>query len=188
MRTSGRRGPMSGLRRALGLAVLVTAAGGVAGAGEAPPAAPWTVADLAWLAGAWQGTVGEDPVEELWSTPRDGTMVGAFRWLGSRTLYEILLIEDTPEGPVMRLRHFDPGLEPWEDGGDALVLRLVELGDGLATFRFGASGEGGPLTFRREGARGLSIELTLHQGGRAVPHTFRLARTVVAGDPDPEGR
>jgi len=35
------------------------------------------VGDLAWLQGVWKGKVGADDVEETWSAPKNGSMMGA---------------------------------------------------------------------------------------------------------------
>jgi hypothetical protein len=169
----------------------VAAEAAEAAVAEEVAAAPGvTVADLGWLAGCWRGAIGDEPVEEMWSTPEQGTMVGAFRWLGRRTLYEIMLFEDTAEGPVLRLRHFDPGLAPWEDGKDALVWRLVAAGERTATFRFGPDGTGTPLVYRLEADGSLVIELTVQQAGKPVPLSFRLrplAGAAGGSTPGPAG-
>lgn len=96
---------------------------------EAPAAAaPLRVADLAWLAGGWRGTMGEAPIEEHWTAPDGGgPMLGMFRWGMAREMYELTLLEDTPEGVVLRLRHFGPALDAWETG-TANDFRPVEHG------------------------------------------------------------
>jgi len=74
--------------------------------------------DLGWLAGSWQ-TVQEDGSvwEEHWLPPRGGTSVAVTRWVKGRNtmLYELSAIEQGEKGPVLRLRHFGPGLVPWRN-------------------------------------------------------------------------
>ena len=40
-----------------------------------------SVFDLSWLSGAWYGQVGDDLIEEHWSGPAAGTLMGMFRWI-----------------------------------------------------------------------------------------------------------
>ncbi len=53
-----------------------------------------SVADLAWLSGCWSGRMGSAAVEEFWSAPRSGSLVGMSRTMrGDSTVgYELLLI------------------------------------------------------------------------------------------------
>lgn len=61
-----------------------------------------TLDDLSFLTGSWRGTIGGDVViEEVWSAPRGGSMMGMFRIIAGdkTTLYEFLAIEDSAAGP-----------------------------------------------------------------------------------------
>ncbi len=51
--------------------------------------------DLAWLAGCWQQRGEDRLVEEQWTAPRGGTMVGLSRTVaaGKTTAYEFMLVE-----------------------------------------------------------------------------------------------
>jgi hypothetical protein len=46
------------------------------------------LADLPWLSGAWFGQVGQDLVEEHWSDPAAGTLMGMFRSMRDETGHE----------------------------------------------------------------------------------------------------
>ena len=61
-----------------------------------------SLSDLSWLAGGWQGTVGEAQIEEHWIQPAGGTMLGLSRTVaGGRTVaFEFLRIEGRADGPV----------------------------------------------------------------------------------------
>lgn len=122
---------------------------------------PVTVADLDWLAGHWVGELDGAVIEEHWSTPGGSVVMGMFRWVKPQedgapaganriALYELFAIEPGDDGrPVLRLRHFSPGLVAWEDKDAPLELRLVESGDKRAVWE--TSGEDGPvrLEYRR---------------------------------------
>jgi hypothetical protein len=94
------------------------------------------VADLAWFNGRWQGTHGEDAVEEQWSDVAGGTMMSMFRWLkeGKVRFYELMTLEPEAEGVLLRIKHFSPGLMGWEEKNDSVVLALVHLSPGKAVF------------------------------------------------------
>ena len=99
--------------------VMLLASAAASQAGEAEAASPPpSVADLAFIAGDWQGELFGGVADEAWMPPREGTMVGSFRLLwpdSGRRLYELLIIEDTPEGTVnLNFRHFNPGMKLWE--------------------------------------------------------------------------
>lgn len=170
------------------VAVLVTAlaaAPAAAQAGEAPPAppaaasptaaAPLRVADLGWLAGTWEGTMGGAPIAEHWSAAADGEMVGLFRWRRERPLYEILTIEDAPAGAVMRLRHFGPNLVAWEDKDGAVVFRAVEHGPCSAVFAEEDDAEEQTrVRYAREADGGLLIQVLEERDGAESSLDFRF--------------
>lgn len=94
---------------------------------------PAQVDDFAWIAGHWVSDIGGGMVaESVWAAPRGGTMMGMYRQTreGATTLYELAVIEPGPEGPVLRIRHFHPGLVPWASEADGpLVCPLGEVGE-----------------------------------------------------------
>lgn len=99
------------------------------------PASP---ADLAWFTGSWIGSAGEDTIEEHWSEPGGGTIVGMFRWIkasdGRVRFYELEAIEPEGDGVIMRVKHFDPGLVGWEAQNAAHNFYLVYLESNRAVF------------------------------------------------------
>lgn len=99
-------------------------------AGAAGP----TVEDLGWMAGRWSGESGGRRFEEHWSAPVHGQMMGMFRWIeeGSVRFTELLAIETRSDGPVLLIRHFGPGLDPWEE--EPVRFELVEVAGRRALF------------------------------------------------------
>lgn len=55
---------------------------------------------LAWMAGAWTGTAGGMEMEELWTAPKGGSMLGLHRDVanGRTVSFEFLRIEASPAG------------------------------------------------------------------------------------------
>ena len=117
----------------LGL-VLVGAIAGPAGsrADDAPQLSgesrPLAVDDFAWIAGHWRGGSDGELIEEVWSPPAHGVMLGMFRWVtadGQVRVYELMTLEPEDGAPVLKLRHFNTGLVAWEDKEGALTFHLA---------------------------------------------------------------
>ena len=139
-------------------------------AAEAKP--PASVADLAWISGIWQGTLGGADLREEWSAPAGGAMTGSFRWIkdGKLQMYEFLVLEDSPQGPVLTFRHFNPGLIAWEEK-DA-PLRCPLAGGSPTEAAFACTGAATKLTFRRNGDNGLTVLLERQKDGKASTDEF----------------
>jgi hypothetical protein len=113
-------------------------------AGAPRPAA--RVSDFSWLAGAWRGEGLGGSIDEVWSEPAGGAMVGYFRHLreGRPVFYEIMTLVESEGSVEMRLKHVNPDMTGWEEKNDFVTFRLVRQDQTGAWF------EG--LTFRRAGA------------------------------------
>lgn len=111
--------------RALALAFLL----GVVVPPSRGAAADPTAADVAFLTGKWVGEAGGALIEEWWMAPQGGALLGVFRVVadGKPVLYEVLVAEDAPGGPRLRLKHFGPDLAGREEKGAAEPWRLVSL-------------------------------------------------------------
>ena len=152
----------------------VVAAACVAGAQEAArPRA--SLADVAWIAGHWIDDAGGDLSEEVWTAPAGDSMIGMWRYAakGKLAVQELLNIADHGDGPVLRLRHFDPKMVAREEKDTPLALRLVSWAKDEAVFE----GPGVPtgrvkLTYRRPEPDILAV--TLDKGGK--PQEFRMRR------------
>lgn len=77
------------------------------------------LADLAWLAGRWQGTWGPRTAQQTWTAPNAGVMLGTFQLAeGDKTLVlELFTIVDRADGVKLYLRHFTESLAAWEKPG-----------------------------------------------------------------------
>ena len=133
----------------------------------APAIAPGdaTLDDLAWIAGTWRGTLGGGVIEEHWSAPEGDNMLGMFRYVqgGKATFYELLVIEHGDAGPVLRLKHFHPGLRGWEEKDEAVTFPMTELAGRRAVF---LETDGSTrLIFERHAEDTLTIELAKTAGG-----------------------
>jgi hypothetical protein len=108
---------LSAAGAALAFAALATGGG----------AAERSLAELAWMAGAWSSAEGGVDSEELWTEPKGGIMLGVHRDVrsGRPASWEYLRIEEGPGGIVYQA---SPG------GTAPTPFRLVELRGHRAVF------------------------------------------------------
>ena len=130
-----------------------------------------TIADMEWYAGRWTGTGLGGSNEEIWSPPRDGTMMGMYRMIkdGKPIFYELLLITEDSGSLAIKLRHFHPDLRGWEERDVSLRFPLVAKRDGRIYF------DG--MTFERVGTDRVKVYLAIeHKDGSVREETFEYAR------------
>lgn len=98
-----------------------------------------------WLEGHWVGQGFGGTIDEVWLPARGGTMLGTFRLVvdGADVFYEIFTIDEGPDGHVMRLKHFNPNLDGWEEKDAALVWPAEAV--------VGTSARFGPVLYERNG-------------------------------------
>jgi hypothetical protein len=93
--------------------------------------------DLYFMEGVWQRKQGADFLEETWSGPRRGSLVGMLRWLTGNNqvkLFELMTVTQEGDDVIFRLRHFSNDLVPWEEKKTPLVYKLVSCGGDEAVF------------------------------------------------------
>ncbi len=136
------------------------------------------IADAAFLAGAWKGVMGEERVEEHWSAPDGGNIIGMFRWMkadGTARVLEMLTISEEEGAVVLRLRHFDTKLTPWASEATPPTLRLAEASEGRAVFR----GEGQPISaVTYHGPTPDELRILVEFPGDRPALDFRLSRAA----------
>jgi uncharacterized protein DUF6265 len=134
------------------------------------------VTDLAWISGNWVGEMGSARIEETWSSPDGGMMMGMFRLVKDDEpgFYEFMTIETADTGVVLKLRHFHPGLIGWEDKESPLTFRLVESADRKAVFE--QDGAATKLIYERPVDEALTISLIKQKDGKESKTDFRYKR------------
>lgn len=139
---------------------------------ERPSAAQSALDRVSWLAGSWVGTAtGGAFIEESWMAPRDGLMLGSFRWdRGSgRWLFEFMSIEADPASPdtlVLRLKHFDRGFRGSEEKAESMTFRTVELERSRVVFELRRDQSVVRLTYARQGDDGLTVTFDETEAGK----------------------
>lgn len=94
----------------------------------------YSISDLKWLSGSWEGEAFGGRVEEFWSSPSSNAMMGMFRLLlnNKDRLYEFLIIEESEKNIAMKFKHISSGYTELED--KPIILNLINLTDDHATF------------------------------------------------------
>ncbi len=129
-----------------------------------------TIADAAWLAGSWSGTGLGGISEEVWSKPAGGIMMGAYRLIKDEkpVFYEMMLLLETEDTLVLRLKHFHPNFVGWEEKDKSVDFKFVKK-DGDRIYFSG-------LTFEKAG-KDLKIFLAFGQkDGTAREEVFNMKR------------
>lgn len=130
-----------------------------------------SLADIAWLAGQWQGTGLGARVEETWSPAAGGSMLGMFRALhdDKPSFYELITITEEHESLIMRLKHFHSDMKGWEEKDRTVDFRLVRLNAKGAWF------EG--ISYLREGPDAMSVVVRIQQkDGKSREEKFSFRR------------
>jgi hypothetical protein len=109
------------------------------GPGEEPhesKAQRHTLDEIRFMSGHWIGNDGSSEIEEQWSEPSNGTMIGMFREMtgGKTTFYEFLAIAQEETGLVMRMKHFDANLAGWEEKDRSVVFDVASTSKDQAVF------------------------------------------------------
>lgn len=132
--------------------------------------APATLAEVAWLAGAWAHEAEGEAAHEVWTAPEAGSMTGMFRWVrGGRVLvHEFLLLEEVEGRVEMRLRHFGAGMRAWEEAPLVFDLTSVDAN----TLVFEQRDDDTPATLRYEWLEDGRLRFTFHEVGAEGEQRF----------------
>src|ERR1700704_4008724 len=133
------------------------------------------IADLGFMSGHSHGELDGGISDEHWSEPAGDSMMGVYRYIkdGKVQMYEFMAIEQTPEGPVLRLKHFHPGLVGWEEKAQVWNYPLKSWEPGAAVFE--AADKSTRISYRVTGKD--SLEATLERTGKS-PEVFQFKHTA----------
>ena len=90
-----------------------------------------TLEAAAFLVGRWTGSAFGERMEESWSAPTGGSMVGTFKLFSGdeAAMYEIMLLTVEDGTPSLKVRHFNADFTAWEDRKDFVDFRLVKYSE-----------------------------------------------------------
>lgn len=139
-------------------------------AAEARAQSAPTIDDVAWLAGRWVGEGLGGEMEEVWSPPVGGQMVGHFRLVrnGAPVFYEIILLDATEAGVRMRVKHFNPDFVGWEEKDAWITFEPVSVSETEIVF----SG----LAIHRESEDEITMTLRMRRADGVRDETLRFRR------------
>ena len=131
------------------------------------PATPiqGAIADIAWLAGAWVGTRNGRSIEERWSPPLGGAMLGVSRTVARQRMvgFEYLRIVER-DGSLVYVAQ--PGGRPPTE------FVLTELEEGRAVFKNPQHSFPQRIVYERTAAGGLVARIGYANGGDYEPFVF----------------
>jgi hypothetical protein len=142
------------------VSLVVPAALAVEEEAEQPPPSQPTVAELGWLEGHWQGESNGVAMEEIWTSPEGGLIVGLHRdvFPSGRAFFEFLRIASTDEGIAFLASPM---------GRDATAFALVSLVDQQAVFENPEHDFPQRIIYERVGDR-LRARIEGEQDGRST--------------------
>jgi hypothetical protein len=129
-----------------------------------------TLQDLDFISGHWRGEAGGQQIEEIWSAPEQGSITGMYREMkdGLTTFYEFLTIEASPDGPVLLMYHFDPGLKSWEEKSKPAAFHVRDLMPSQVVFEGGDKTSPLLLTWSRTSRTTLEVLIERQRNGEWV--------------------
>ena len=132
-----------------------------------PAPAQAAIGDLAWLAGAWVGTRGKSSIEERWSPPGGGAMLGVSRTVrgDKMTAFEFLRIVERDGGLVYKAQ---PGGKPPTE------FALTELSGTRAVFENPRHDSPQRIVYELSAEGQLSASIGYAKGGS--PQRFEFTR------------
>lgn len=149
---------------------LALSSAGCAAQAQTEPQAEVTIEDAAWLAGRWVGEGFGGDMEESWSPPIGGQMIGHFRyWREDQPqFYEFMIIDVAAGGLRMRLKHFNPDFTTWEDRDQWTTFEPVSVGPDRIVFN--------GLTIMRESEDRMVMTIRIRNGDNVAEHVLRFQR------------
>ncbi len=124
---------------------------------------------LAWLAGCWEARAGTATIEEYWSNPRGGSMIGVSRTIrGDSTLTHELMLVRSANGRI--------AFEALPDGQSLTMFVLVSLSDSSVAFENPTHDFPQRVRYRRTATDSLLAQVDGTVNGRERVVTFPYAR------------
>lgn len=113
--------------------------------------------ELSWIEGYWKGEAFGGIAEEIWSAPEAGSMMFVFRLIvdDKVAFYESGAIMETPEGLVLKLKHFYGDMKGWEEQNKTIDFKFVKIAANKVYF------DG--LTFEKAGEKEMNVYVVMRE-------------------------
>jgi hypothetical protein len=95
------------------------------------------LSQFAFLQGQWSGTGLGAKCDEMWSAPAGDCMLGTFRMVedGKLNFTEFFMLQkDADGGIVLRLKHYTPEFDGWEEKDQFVSFPLIKVEKNTAYF------------------------------------------------------
>ncbi len=137
-----------------------------------------SLSDISFIAGHWKATPQGSTVEALWSAPAGDNMVGVIRMMkeGKATLYEMFAFEETQQGLVALVKHFQPGLVGLEEKDQSDRYHFLQAEKGSAIFE--KQGEEVRILYEKRSEDQFAIVIGKPQEGEWVYQDFWVFNRV----------
>ncbi|MCW5777561.1 MAG: hypothetical protein KIS87_14085 [Phycisphaeraceae bacterium] len=139
---------------------------------------PADLADFTWLTGEWRAETERGTIVETWGRPMGDALLGMMQITESNhaRLYELFVIERDVDDLVLRVRHFNRGLVPWEAERDGpMAFPLLRAEDNHAIFEDAARDFPRRIVYVRRGDR-LEFRLEPGPDSTIAVRAFNFAR------------
>lgn len=89
-----------------------------------------------WIEGYWKGKAMGGIIEEVWTAPLGGSMMGSFKLVIDDTIqfYELCTISEENGTILLRIKHFNKDLQGWEEKDKSEEFKLVKIASNKAYF------------------------------------------------------
>ncbi|WP_285059993.1 DUF6265 family protein [Pedobacter ginsengisoli] len=128
-----------------------------------------SVADIAFIQGQWKAiTPGGQSIEGVWLAPEGENILGFMRMMkgGKADLYEILAYEQSEQGLISMVKHFQPGLIGVEEKDKQDRYIFVEAAKDRAIFQ--KEGGGLRILYEKRSANQFVIARGNEENGKWV--------------------
>ncbi len=121
---------------------------------------------LGFLAGSWERQVGNTRMEEHWTLPAGGCMMGLMRQVtdGKTGIREFLLLEETDAGIIMTVKHVGPKIE--DIPGRTFHMKLGKFDGKEAVFENQGEGSLKSVVYRKQDDGGLYAAIRVDRNGQ----------------------
>ena len=126
---------------------------------------------IAWITGDWVGDGFGGVSYESWTEPIAGIILCTYRHVseGKNNFFELITVSEKEDGDlVMKLRHFNPDMNAWEDKEGQLVWEMTNITDSSVTF--------GPCTYTLVAPDKMEIYLVMNNDGKIETEVFHFDR------------
>ena len=128
-----------------------------------------SIEKLSWISGCWQGRLGDAALEEQWTKPAGGSLLGFSRTIrNGRTLsYEFMQIREENDGIFFIAQ---------PQGGNKVPFKLIRLGEKEAVFENKEHDFPQRIIYKRDGQDSLLPRIEGAENGKPGSQEFPMKK------------